>query len=103
MRRAVPGSGILYAFSWDYRLSLADKCYKCRPVIASATATATGAVRLKWQVLDWNEPAIAFYKKLGATIEDEWFNGNLDEAQLARYHAAPAAVAVAEAITGRHL
>ncbi|GAA3973574.1 GNAT family N-acetyltransferase [Hymenobacter antarcticus] len=68
-----------------------------------AEARATGAVRLKWQVLDWNEPAIAFYKKLGATIEDEWLNGNLDEAQLAHYHAAPAAVAVAEATTGRHL
>ena len=68
-----------------------------------AEARATGAVRLKWQVLDWNEPAIAFYKKLGATIEDEWFNGNLDQTQLAQYHAAPAAVAVAEATTGRHL
>jgi len=23
-------------------------------------------------VLDWNEPAIGFYKKLGATLMDEW-------------------------------
>ncbi|MFC7667376.1 GNAT family N-acetyltransferase [Hymenobacter humi] len=46
-----------------------------------AEARATGAVRMKWQVLDWNEPAIAFYKKLGATIENEWLNGNLDAAQ----------------------
>jgi len=23
-------------------------------------------------VLDWNEPAIGFYKKLGATLLDEW-------------------------------
>ena len=53
-----------------------------------AEARATGAVRMKWQVLDWNEPAIGFYKKLGATIEGEWLNGNLDEAQLARYEAA---------------
>ena len=68
-----------------------------------AEARATGAVRLKWQVLDWNEPAIGFYKKLGATIETEWLNGNLDEAHLAHYHAAPAAVAVAEATAGRHL
>ena len=50
-----------------------------------AEARATGAVRLKWQVLDWNEPAINFYKKLGANIEDEWLNGNLDHEQLARY------------------
>ena len=56
-----------------------------------AEARATGAGRLKWQVLDWNEPAISFYKKLGATIEDEWLNGNLDHAQLARYQVGPAA------------
>lgn len=31
----------------------------------------------KWQVLDWNEPAINFYKKHQATLEDEWFNGKL--------------------------
>lgn len=60
-----------------------------------AEARATGAVRLKWQVLDWNEPAIGFYKKLGATIESEWFNGNLDEAQLGNYAVAPAALAAA--------
>ena len=28
--------------------------------------------RLEWSVLDWNEPSIAFYKKLGATPMDEW-------------------------------
>lgn len=28
--------------------------------------------RLEWSVLDWNEPAIAFYKKLGARAMDEW-------------------------------
>jgi GNAT superfamily N-acetyltransferase len=28
--------------------------------------------RLEWAVLDWNEPAIAFYKKLGARAMDEW-------------------------------
>ena len=60
-----------------------------------AEARATGAVRMKWQVLDWNEPAIAFYKKLGATVENEWLNGNLDDAQLASYEVAPAAAAAA--------
>jgi len=29
---------------------------------------------VKWQVLDWNEPAINFYKKNDATIEDEWLS-----------------------------
>jgi len=28
--------------------------------------------RLEWSVLDWNEPSIAFYKKLGAKPMDEW-------------------------------
>lgn len=28
--------------------------------------------RLEWSVLDWNEPAIQFYKKLGAVPMDEW-------------------------------
>ncbi len=59
-----------------------------------AEARATGAVRLKWQVLNWNAPAIGFYRKLGATIEDEWFNGNLDEAQLKSYDVSAAAASV---------
>ena len=28
--------------------------------------------RFEWSVLDWNEPSIAFYRKLGATGMDEW-------------------------------
>ncbi|MDJ0555697.1 MAG: GNAT family N-acetyltransferase [Microcoleaceae cyanobacterium MO_207.B10] len=28
--------------------------------------------RLEWSVLDWNEPAIGFYKRIGASILDEW-------------------------------
>jgi GNAT superfamily N-acetyltransferase len=28
--------------------------------------------RLEWAVLDWNEPAIGFYKKLGARPNDDW-------------------------------
>jgi GNAT superfamily N-acetyltransferase len=28
--------------------------------------------RMEWAVLDWNEPAIQFYKKLGAVPCDEW-------------------------------
>jgi GNAT superfamily N-acetyltransferase len=32
---------------------------------------------VKWQVLDWNEPAIKFYKKNNAIIEDEWYNGKI--------------------------
>ena len=32
---------------------------------------------VKWQVLDWNEPAIRFYEKNKATIEKEWWNGKI--------------------------
>ena len=28
--------------------------------------------RFEWSVLDWNEPSITFYKKMGATPMDEW-------------------------------
>jgi len=31
-----------------------------------------------WQVLDWNEPAIAFYKKYNAKLDGEWVNCSLE-------------------------
>lgn len=33
--------------------------------------------RLEWAVLDWNEPAIEFYKSLGARLMDEWIVNRL--------------------------
>lgn len=36
------------------------------------TAAERGCGRLEWSVLDWNESAIEFYKKLGARPMDEW-------------------------------
>lgn len=36
------------------------------------TAVERGCARLEWAVLDWNEPAIGFYKRLGAVPMDEW-------------------------------
>lgn len=33
--------------------------------------------RMDWVVLDWNENAIQFYKKKGATLDPEWINGRL--------------------------
>jgi GNAT superfamily N-acetyltransferase len=35
-------------------------------------AKERGCGRLEWAVLDWNEPAIGFYKKLGALPMSEW-------------------------------
>jgi GNAT superfamily N-acetyltransferase len=34
--------------------------------------------RFEWQVLDWNEPAINFYKKYNATLDGEWLNGKIE-------------------------
>jgi GNAT superfamily N-acetyltransferase len=31
-----------------------------------------GCGRMEWAVLDWNEPAIQFYKKLGAKAQHDW-------------------------------
>lgn len=39
---------------------------------------------LAWQVLDWNEGAIRFYKRLGAELEEQWVNGRLNKAQLVK-------------------
>ena len=35
-----------------------------------------------WQVLDWNTPAIKFYKKYNADISKEWLNGKLSKKQI---------------------
>ncbi len=35
-------------------------------------ALARGCTRVEWAVLDWNTPAIAFYRSLGAIALDEW-------------------------------
>lgn len=37
---------------------------------------------MMWQVLDWNEPAINFYKKYGASMSQEWINCNLEVSQI---------------------
>lgn len=40
-------------------------------------ACAEEAQLIKWQVLDWNEPALQFYRKINAIIETDWWNGKL--------------------------
>jgi len=37
---------------------------------------------MMWQVLDWNEPAINFYRKYGASIGGEWLNCTLEAGQI---------------------
>ena len=38
----------------------------------AALAVERGYGRFEWCVLDWNEPAIRFYDKMGATMLPEW-------------------------------
>lgn len=40
-----------------------------------AEAKKRGSRRMEWQVLDWNQPAIEFYKRYGAALDPEWING----------------------------
>ncbi len=47
-------------------------------------ARELGARRLQWQVLAWNEPAIEFYRKIGAEVSGEWLNCRLAGARLER-------------------
>ena len=42
--------------------------------------------RVRWQVLDWNEPAIKFYKKMGATLDGEWINCDFDTNKIKNFH-----------------
>lgn len=37
---------------------------------------------MMWQVLDWNEPAINFYKKYGSKLDGEWLNCHLERVQI---------------------
>ena len=40
-------------------------------------ATQRQIRQIKWQVLAWNEPALAFYNKHQANIETGWWNGKI--------------------------
>ena len=47
-------------------------------------AVTRGCGRVEWSVLDWNEPSIQFYKKLGAVAMDDWTTFRLTSEPLAR-------------------
>ena len=52
------GNGIGKAMLQELaRIALAENCYG-----------------MKWQVLDWNTPAISFYERLGAKLQKEWLS-----------------------------
>lgn len=41
--------------------------------------------RLRWQVLDWNKPAVDLYDKIGATLDKEWINCDFDRAGITNF------------------
>jgi ribosomal protein S18 acetylase RimI-like enzyme len=48
-------------------------------------AQADKVEQIRWQVLDWNTPAIEFYKKLGAKLDPSWINCSLTKVEIADY------------------
>ena len=47
-------------------------------------ARQRGCGRLEWSVLDWNEPAIGFYRRLGARANSDWTGYRLEGEALER-------------------
>lgn len=41
--------------------------------------------RVRWQVLHWNENALALYRKCGATIDEQWANCDFDREGIANF------------------
>jgi GNAT superfamily N-acetyltransferase len=50
----------------------------------AAVAVEKGCARLKWEVLDWNTPAIEFYEAQGAKLMEEWWSMRVTGEELAR-------------------
>jgi len=50
----------------------------------AAVAVARGCGRFEWNVLDWNAPAIGFYRSLGARLMDGWTGMRVDGDALTR-------------------
>ncbi|HUC52849.1 MAG TPA: GNAT family N-acetyltransferase [Candidatus Cybelea sp.] len=57
-----------------------------KSLLAAVAAIALGenCYGMRWEVLDWNQPAIDFYKSLGATFLDQWKTALLTGAALNR-------------------
>ncbi len=44
-----------------------------------------GVNQIRWQVLDWNTPAINFYQKLGADLDATWIDCKMSKEQIENY------------------
>lgn len=94
-RDAIIGLSLYY---WRYSTWKGKRLY-LEDIIVTESARGRGAGKLlfertmqkaldenctgmMWQVLDWNEPAINFYKKYGSKLDAEWVNCNLEAEQI---------------------
>ena len=50
-------------------------------------ADSDGCQGMSWQVLDWNEPAINFYRRFDSHLDGEWINCSLNREQIERFSA----------------
>ena len=50
----------------------------------AALVRERGGERLEWAALDWNEPALGFYRRIGAATMNEWITHRLDGEALER-------------------
>ncbi len=66
----------------DYRGQGIGKSLFDRIIIEAKELGFSGMV---WQVLDWNEPALNFYKKYEANLDPGWLNASLSKKQLSKY------------------
>lgn len=48
-------------------------------------AKEEGVNQIRWQVLDWNTPAIEFYKTLGVEMDEEWITVKMSKEQVQQY------------------
>ena len=48
-------------------------------------AAEAGVNQVRWPVLDWNTPAIEFYKSLGAKLDPEWITCSLTKDEISDY------------------
>ena len=65
----------------------------------AAIAVEKGCARLKWEVLDWNTPAIEFYQSQGAKLMDEWKTMRVTGEDLVRLASDATSMETAEAET----
>ena len=87
------GRAGLYLEDLFVRPELRGKGYgKALLVRLAQIASERGCGRMEWAVLDWNDPAIQFYRKLGATPMNEWTVFRLTGDGIAKLADAPQAV-----------